>query len=90
MSAKQKNRPDDDSRKKLTRTQADVTTVQTAWELFLPTAQMPKPGHVVSWLARASVEQILTLIEEAAQRPDMRSPRYFVWDRIKAQASVSV
>ncbi len=81
----------DESDKRLSRAQQEITTIQTAWELFLPASEMPRPGHIAGWLALASVSEILSLMQEASERPDLRKARYWVWDRLrlKTQASVS-
>jgi hypothetical protein len=78
MSTQRASHPDPDNDRKMTRRQEQIETVLYAWKIFLPTAAMPNIGQIFKWLGMSDLSSILTLIETAAARTDLYSPRYWI------------
>ena len=51
---------------RLTRTQRDLMTLQTGWQLFLPNLPFPSTRDFCNWLYAISVIEILSVFERAA------------------------
>jgi hypothetical protein len=64
--------------KKLTETQAGITTLEIAWWFYLGDYEAPSLPRVCAWLRVASVNRIVSLIEEASIRRDQPQPKVWV------------
>lgn len=72
----------DDGLKGLTRRQADIQTLEQAWLYYLPHSTPPLLRHICHWLKRASISQILELVERAASE-GVEVPSRWVFAELK-------